>query len=129
MKHILTLAAAGLLLHTALCAAPAQGSQTRTQSYTPLSQLAAGEYLPATMIVKVKPQYRAYCGPQGITIAAVSNFMTTIGTDQIAKMFPNHKAPDRAVNTWGQPMIDLSTIYTIHYTGAMPLERAIGKLF
>jgi serine protease len=129
MKNILSLATAGILLHTALSAAPAQGPQMRTQSYTPLAQLTAGDYLPATMIVKVKPQYRSFCGPQGITIPAVSNFMSTIGADQVAKMFPNHKAPDRAVNAWGQPMIDLSTIYTIHYTGAMPLERAIGKLF
>ncbi|MCU0434074.1 MAG: S8 family peptidase [Bacteroidia bacterium] len=129
MKHILTLAAAGVFLHTALIAAPQQAPQPRKLTYTPLSQLEPDEYLPSTFILKVKPQYRANCAPQGVTIPSVSNFLTMIGADQVSKMFPNHKAPERTVNQWGQPMIDLSTIYVVHYTGAMPLERAIGKLY
>jgi len=99
------------------------------QHYTPISQLQPDEYLPNTMLVKVRPEYRAICTDAQIGIPAVNDYFTMIGTDLVKRKFPHSKAPAKATNQYGAPMVDITLIYEIHYTGALPLEKAIGKLY
>ncbi|TND02586.1 MAG: subtilisin-like serine protease [Bacteroidetes bacterium] len=101
----------------------------KAQSYTPLSKLNPGEYLPKTMLVKVTPQFRSACGPNSIAIDAVQKYFSSLGVYSVEKTFPTVKAPEKATNAWGAPMIDLTTIYTVKFNADMDLEKAIGKLF
>lgn len=99
------------------------------QKYTPTTLLKSDEFMPNTLIINVLPEYRSQCSNSQISIAAVENFFNMIGVDNIKKIYPLKKAPEKALNKYGAPMIDLSLVYEVHYTGALPLESAIGKLF
>jgi len=130
MKKLTTLLTA-LALVPALLSAQQNVSLVapKKQSYTPLSQLQPGDYLPNTMILKVLPQHRGLCLDGAINIPAVGSYLGHIGATQVQKMFPNHQPPERPFNDYGAPMIDLSLIYTVKYSGGVELEKAIGKLF
>ncbi len=129
MKRIATLA----LALTAFTAIQAQSVvslvEAPAQNYTPLNKLQADEYLPNTLILNVLPQHRAVCSNEYIGIPAVQQFFQMVGVDHVEKMFPLHKAPEKATNAQGQKLVDLSLIYTVHYSSAYDLERAIGKLY
>lgn len=128
MKTTRTLAfIGGLVMSAAAFAAP--GNFSPNPSFTPLETMQPDEYMSNTIIVNILPQYRNACGTNYIDIQAVEDFFLMVGADRVEKMFPSHKAPETAVNQWGMPMEDISLIYTIHYTGAMPLTMAIGKLY
>jgi hypothetical protein len=99
------------------------------QKYTPTTLLQPDEYMQNTLIIKVLPEFRSQCTNEQITIPAVLNFFTMIGVDNVKKIYPKHKAPEKQFNEYGQPLIDLSLIYEVHYSGALALENAIGKLY
>lgn len=129
MKTTRTLSlVAGLFATAALFAAPAN-SFVPMPSYTPIENMQPDEYMANTMIINVLPEYRNVCTANHIGIQAVNDFFLMIGADRVEKMFPNHKAPAKAFNEWGAPMEDISLIYVVHYTSAMPLTMAMGKLF
>ena len=99
------------------------------QHYTPASSLQADDYMANTLIIKVLPAHRSLCLAEQISIPSVINCFTMLGVDHIKKIYPRHKVPEKAFNKWGAPMVDLSLIYEVHYTGALELDKAIGKLY
>lgn len=130
MKKIATLITAAAVIPAMLCAQQPEPLKTPpVQKYTPLSQLGADEYLPKTMLVKVRPELRSSCSGNSIGIGAVQKFFSSIGVYQVEKTFPTVKAPEKKFNQWGAPMIDLTTIYTVKYANDIDLEKAIGKLY
>jgi serine protease len=130
MKRISTLILAFAFVAPAFARNPnAPATPVRKQNFTPLSQLKPDEYMANTMIFKMVPQYRSACSNNFISINAINDFFAMIGAVDMQKKFPNHEAPAKKINQWGAPMIDLSLIYEVHYTGAMPLEKAIDKMF
>ncbi|HEU4718187.1 MAG TPA: S8 family serine peptidase, partial [Bacteroidia bacterium] len=93
-----------------------------------VASLKPDDYMHNTLILKVLPEYRSLCSVERINIPAVNDFFLTMGEDQCGKKYPRHEAPKEKFNKYGMPMIDLSLIYEIHYTGAMPMDMAIAKL-
>ncbi len=129
MKRIVTITLAATFA-VALHAGKGNGSSAlRPQNYTPVSTLQADEYMPNTMIIKVLPEYRNACTNERIAIPAVTDYFTMVGADVVKKKYPNHKAPAKAVNEYGKPLVDLSLIYEVHYTSPLDLDKAIGKLY
>lgn len=117
---------AGLVISASAFATP---NLQPNPAFTPIETMQPDEYMSNTIIVNVLPEYRNACMASGINIPALNDFFMMIGADRVEKMFPLHKQPEKAFNEWGAPMEDISLIYTIHYTGAMPLTMAIGKLY
>lgn len=129
MKTTRTLALVAGLTLGAFASSAAPVHFVTNPAFTPVESLQPDEYMSNTIIVNVLPDYRNSCGTNQISIQAVEDFFLMIGADRVEKMFPNHKAPAKPFNEWGAPMEDISLIYTVHYTGAMPLTMAIGKMF
>jgi len=132
MKRIFTISLVALI--AAGLSAKTTGTQSISsghygQNHTPVTQLQPDEYMSNTLIIKVLPEYRSKCTNGQIAIPAVVNFFTMIGADNIKKIYPLKSAPEKATNKFGAPMIDLSLIYEVHYSGALQLETAIGKLY
>ncbi|MEW6470534.1 MAG: S8/S53 family peptidase [Bacteroidota bacterium] len=99
-------------------------------SYFTMPNLAPDEYLPNTIILKVKDQYRANCQQFGITgLDKLTGFFSMVGTETCEKMFPNHQKPAKQYNELGQKLADLSLIYTMKFNGGFGLEKVINKLF
>lgn len=129
MKTTRTLALlAGIAVSACAFAAP-QNMRSPNPAFTPLENMQPDEYMANTIIINVLPEFRNVCGASHINIPALNDFFLMIGADRVEKMFPLHKAPTKSVNGWGAPMEDISLIYTIHYTGAMPLTMCIGKMY
>ncbi len=129
MKTTLTLSlAAGLLVAAGLFAAPSSRF-VPMPAFTPIETMQPDEYMANTIIVNMLPEYRNACSANQIAIPALNDFFLMLGADRVEKMFPLHKAPEKAFNEWGAPMEDISLIYVIHYNGAMPLTMAMNKMF
>ena len=74
-------------------------------------------YLPNTVIVKVKEEFRASCSESGFSHPKLQRVFNTVGAEDIKKEFPNQKAPDKKQNELGIPLADLSLIYRLTYAG------------
>lgn len=99
------------------------------QKYTPTTNLQPDEYLQNTLIMNVLPEYREKCTNNEIGIQSVVDFFTMIGVDNVKKIYPNHKVPTEKFNKYGAPLVDLTLMYEVHYSSAINLESAIGKLY
>ncbi|MBS1634901.1 MAG: S8 family serine peptidase [Bacteroidetes bacterium] len=88
----------------------------------------ASEYLPKTVILKVKPQFRASCTESGIDHALYRKLAADLQVNRIYKKFKNEQAPAVEKNSLGQTLTDLSLIYEITYSGNIPMEKALSSL-
>ena len=85
-------------------------------------------YLPKTIIVKVKPSLASICQDSKIDHPMFNAFASTLQITNLHKKFPLHKKPDAPFNSVGQAYADLSLIYELNYTSSLTLEKAISKL-
>ena len=93
-----------------------------------ITQAQPPSYLPNTIILKVKPEYRAQCHPTSIEIPALQKIFQTIQTISIQKKFPEQQPPKEKYNKWGYPLVDLSLIYELKYLQNIPIEKIIRAL-
>jgi hypothetical protein len=131
MKRILTftLACAFAAPVLARTTAPAADQTKYRQNHTPVSQLQPDEYMANTIIFNVAPEFRDVCSDNYIGIPQVNDFFAMIGAVDVKRKHPTAKRPAKPTNQWGAPMVDLTLVYELHYTGALPLDKAISKMF
>jgi subtilisin family serine protease len=88
-----------------------------------------GDYLPNTIIFKVKPQYRQNCKVNSVdNILPIQDFLQSIGAQNVGKIYPHHEAPAQERNMLGQNLVDLSLIYSFKYSANMKLEQTINQM-
>lgn len=92
------------------------------------SNVTAKDYLPNTIIIKVKDSFRPMCTEQGVNIPVLQKSFSTIGLTSVTKKFANEKQPREKFNKDGIKLADLSLIYECKYAGAMPIDKAINSL-
>lgn len=97
-------------------------------TYKLAPNITANDYLPNSIIIKVKDAFRPMCTEQGVNIPALQKSFSTIGMTMVGKKFANEKAPREKFNKDGIRMADLSLIYECKYAGGMPIEKAINAL-
>lgn len=90
--------------------------------------IAADEYLPKTIIIKVKPAFANVCSATKIDHPLFNSLATTINVTNLHKKFPLDKSPEMPFNSAGQAYADLSLVYELNYTSDIQLEKAISKL-
>ncbi|MDF2448960.1 MAG: type sorting protein [Bacteroidota bacterium] len=90
--------------------------------------ITAADYLPQTVIVKVKPQYSESCSNERIQLPDFALLSQVLEITQIHKKFPHDKSPVRQKNSLGQMYADLSLIYELNYALNIPIEKVINKL-
>lgn len=86
------------------------------------------DYLPKTIILKVKSDYKNLCNNSSINHTAFQNITQSIGIIKIQKKFPLDKSPEREFNQSGQRYADLSLIYELNYSADLTVEKAITKV-
>src|ERR1035437_1065875 len=88
-----------------------------------------GDYLPNTIIFKVKQQYRQNCKVNSVdNLLPLQDFLQNIGAQNLAKIYPTHRAPEQERNALGQKLVDLSLMYSFKYTGNFNLEKTINQM-
>lgn len=92
-----------------------------------LTTIAQINYVPNTLIVKVKPKYRAECRADGITNTSFVTATNNLQLTSIKQLFGKSKAAqewDRAcVNC-----VDISLIYELKFNATAPLRKVIAQL-
>ena len=86
------------------------------------------DYLPKTIIVKVKPAFAHLCSGTKINQPLFNSLATAINVTNLHKKFPLDQSPEIPFNSAGQAYADLSLIYELNYTSDIQLEKAISKL-
>ncbi len=87
------------------------------------------DYLPQTLIFKVKSGFRNVCDKESINIPVLQDALNTLGIKEMYKQFPNHTVPERPTNSLGQKLTDLSLIYRLKYSSNTPIEDAVNLLY
>ena len=86
------------------------------------------EYLPQTVILKLKEEYRDVVIKGKATDNQLKSYFQQIHIDYIKKIFPNHQPPKQELNAYGQKLVDLSLIYKLKYNTLYPLKKVISQL-
>ncbi|MBC7694331.1 MAG: S8 family peptidase [Burkholderiales bacterium] len=118
MKHLLTT----LVIFLAAFALSAQKTSQSSNN------IIADEYLPKTIIIKVKPTFASICSETKIDHPSFTALSSAIGVTNLHKKFPFDKSPIQAKNEAGQSYADLSLVYELNYTSGLQIEKAISKL-
>ncbi len=92
------------------------------------------KYIPKTVILKVKPEYRDNCSANNINFERLNNYFSELGTVKLGKIFPNkdiNKEYDlfQKSELIGGKFIDLTLIYKIEYTSEKSIEEVINSLY
>jgi len=93
------------------------------------SQGYENNFLPNTIIFKVKPEYRGICSEKAIDHIKFTELFNSLQVSTLNKKFPNHRPPaDRATGIHGMKLIDLSLIYELKYDSYTNLQKAIRSI-
>lgn len=116
------------IFFTLICIALFSIQSIAQKLYTLPSGVTEKDYLPKTIIIKVKSEYSAFCSNNEIKNPLFNQLAAGIGVVNLHKKFPLDKAPERKTNQLGQKYADLSLIYELNYTQNIQIEKAISQL-
>ena len=100
----------------------------RTTSFQMPSGISSDDFLPKTIMLKVKNDFRAACNSNNIDLLALQSIFQSINISSIEKVFPNHQPPTKAVTEYGFKYADLSLIYKVSYKNDADLVKVINSL-
>lgn len=83
---------------------------------------AQSDYLPQTIILKVKETYRDKCAKTAINHPIFTQLLNEIGVKKMGKMFPAKHQEKKKGN------MDLSLIYELTYTNNISVDAVVNKL-
>lgn len=91
------------------------------------AKITSSDFMANRIVLKLKPEYKAYGNGSTITHPNATAIMQQIGADNVYRKFPHAQAPERATDAYGRKYADLTLIYEVHYTGDLSLEAAINR--
>lgn len=83
---------------------------------------------PGIIIVRVKPQFKSFCSPNGISESRFIKAMAAISTSSVSKKFPQSKTPEAKLNRYGKKPLDMTLIYQLEFSPVVKLDEAINIL-
>src|SRR5216110_685877 len=75
--------------------------------------LKEGDYVPGTIILKMKEATRTSCQASDISISTIKVKFAALSSTGVEKRFPRAIVPSLLRSRSGQPLVDLSLIYTV----------------
>jgi hypothetical protein len=81
-------------------------------------------YEPNIVALKIHEAWGAQCLNESIALPEVQRLLEQIGTIRLEKRFPNAEKPARPTNAYGQPLIDLTTVYWVKLNGTTSVPDA-----
>lgn len=83
---------------------------------------------PGKLVLKVKAEFRNACNQLGIQDQRMITAMQQIKSTELVRKFPRAESATVALNKHGKQVVDLSLIYEMNYSSAIPVEKAIATL-
>jgi serine protease len=97
-----------------------------SQRFALPANISMDEFIPNTLVFKVKAQYRAACSRNAFNNAAFDQLMKTVGGSELEKVFPFCARPEQELNGSGQRLTDLSLTYSCKYAPGSGLIQVIN---
>ncbi len=119
---------AGVISTSAMIAQSKVGSNFVQAHFKMADNIKDGDYLEKTIILKVRASASSVCSATSIENTIFKKLYYELGGMNLAKVFPNTKAPERPYNERGEQLTDLTMIYQFNYTSFVTLEKAINKI-
>jgi hypothetical protein len=89
--------------------------------------ISSSDYLPSTIIIKLKQEHLALATAQGINSPTFNQLYSSVSGSNLHKKFPHAQAPEKKHNDIGQAYADLSLIYEFSFSASISLEKVIDK--
>ena len=86
------------------------------------------EFLEKQIYVKIKPEYRAKCAPDKISIPTLEHIFHGLQISKMELVFPFSPPPDRPYDQYGRKMVDVSLIYEVTYDANIDMEAAVNYI-
>lgn len=86
------------------------------------------KYLPKTIIFKVKPANKSVCNSFKINNSDFEKLLTNIKTKTLTKKFPNIQNTFEKNNSFGDKLVDISTIYELEYSSDIDINKVIKQI-
>lgn len=103
-------------------------SLTAQNNYQLPANVSTADYMPNTIIFKVKPTFRNFCTETSVNLASLQKSFNAIGVTANAKKFKGEQPPRSLYNKDGIEMADLSLIYECKFSSIISLQKAINTL-
>lgn len=103
-------------------------SVAQNQKISLPSNVTVNDYEKASLIIKVKPDIKVENTKGKYSIPALNQVLKQIGVVSLEKKFPNTSKPETKTNKFGQELVDLSTIFEIHFNAQIEITYAINLL-
>ncbi|MCK5823196.1 MAG: S8 family peptidase [Bacteroidales bacterium] len=88
----------------------------------------ANKYIPNTIIIKIKKQYKDICSNKKIKNNEFEDLLISIKTQSVTKKFPQIHEPKQKFNKNGNKLVDISLIYELKYKSNTPINKIISQL-
>ncbi len=98
------------------------------QHYRIPASLNPSDYNQGKVIFKVRPEFSGACRQSAIEIESFKSALNLIPNASVNKKFPRHTTPASERNSRGEKLVDISTIYEMHFAPAFPVAKAINIL-
>jgi serine protease len=89
------------------------------------ANISADEFIPNTIVLKIKSQYRPFCSRNTFNNSSFAGLMKSMGGTNFQQVFPFTAAPETEFNENGQRLVDLSMTYSLQYNPALNLLKVI----
>ncbi len=103
---------------------------TKNNSYFRLSpELTQNDYLPNTVIFKLKEKNRNSARLNQIDNTVLNNVFTDLGITGVSKIFADAVKPMSEYSASGEKFSDLSLIYIVKFNSSKSLEDAVNEIY
>lgn len=85
-------------------------------------------YRAGFLIVKIEPEFRAYCFADTLEIPGLSGWISRLPEGQVQKVFPFLPPPSASVAYTGQHLADLSLIYYLRFDPEVPVPTVLNGI-
>lgn len=102
---------------------------TKQVFFTMPEGITQNDYLPNTIIFKLKESARTGSGNDFIGSPVLNYALSELRANGVSKVFPGKEKPVADVSVHGEKLADLSLIYIVKYTSPVQIEEAINDIY
>ena len=93
------------------------------------ANLTQNDYLPGTVIFKLKESNRNKATQNAINLTSVNDALDELGVVLVNKIYKDAVKPAQEYSADGEKMADLSLIYIVNYNSVKNIEEAVNEIY
>lgn len=107
-----------------------KNKQKGNNTYFKLAEnLTENDYLPNTVIFKLKESNRDKANLNSINVNSVNDALNELGVILVNKVYKDAEKPAQMYSAGGEKMVDLSLIFIVNYNSGVDIESAVNEIY